>query len=62
MERVLFIEDNTTGINAVRYNETEKVDVFTLNGTRILQNVELKKVHTLPKGVYIVKGKKYIVK
>lgn len=49
---------NTTSINAIMAGQP--VDVYTLTGTKVLSGATSLK--DLPKGIYIIKGKKAIVK
>ena len=52
------------GIDSIN-NETateERVDVSTIDGLRVLQRATQSEVGELPKGIYIIKGKKVIVK
>ena len=46
--------DDTTGINVIQSNTEQNDEVYTLSGVRVKGN--------LPKGIYIVNGKKQIVK
>ena len=42
---------------------TDKADVYTLNGMLYKRDVDLNKLNIeLPKGVYIINGKKYLVR
>ena len=55
-----FVDENTTGISDI--NTKTKVDsdaVYNINGQYVGKNVDM---NTLPKGVYIINGKKKIVK
>ena len=58
----LLIEDNTTGITNTVYNKTGLADVYTIDGTRRLSKASTDEINALPKGVYIVNGKKIIIK
>lgn len=52
------------GIDSIN-NETateERVDVYTIDGLRVLQRATQSEVGELPKGIYIIKGKKVIIK
>lgn len=40
----------------------ERVDVYTIDGLRVLQRATQSEVGELPKGIYIIKGKKVIIK
>ncbi|MBF1612479.1 MAG: leucine-rich repeat domain-containing protein, partial [Prevotella sp.] len=51
-----------TGITNNVYNKTELVDVYTIDGTKRLSKASKEEMNTLPKGVYIVNGKKLVIK
>lgn len=53
--------DEATSINAVLRNG-EKADVYNINGIRISSAATASQVETLPAGVYVVKGKKVVVR
>ena len=54
------IDGETTGIFEIKANERTVTDgVYTINGQYVGKNVDM---NTLPKGVYIINGKKKIVK
>lgn len=57
-----FIEGITTGIINNIYNKTENVDVYTIDGIKRLSKANINEINALPKGVYIVNGKKIIIK
>jgi hypothetical protein len=64
-----FIEDVLSGINEIEA-ETEgdaqgdvRGDVYSLNGTLLKRNVNVNRLNSiLPAGLYIVNGKKVVVK
>ena len=56
------IEDSTTGITNTVYNKAGLADVYTIDGTRRLSKASTDEINALPKGVYIVNGKKIIIK
>ena len=60
-----FIEDVLTGINEIEA-ETEgdaQGDVYSLNGTLLKRNVNVNRLNSiLPAGLYVVNGKKVVVK
>ena len=58
----LLIEESTTGITNTVYNKAGLADVYTLDGTRRLSKASTDEINALPKGVYIVNGKKIIIK
>ena len=58
----LLIEGNTTGITNTVYNNSGLADVYTIDGTKRLSKASTDEINALPKGVYIVNGKKIIIK
>ena len=56
------IEGTTTGIINNIYNKTENVDVYTIDGVKRLSKANVNEINALPKGIYIVNGKKIIIK
>lgn len=56
------IEGTTTGIINKIYNKTENVDVYTIDGLKRLSKASVNEINALPKGVYIVNGKKIVIK
>ena len=58
----LLIEGSTTGITNTVYNKAGLADVYTIGGTRRLSKASTDEINALPKGVYIVNGKKIIIK
>ena len=56
------IEGTTTGIINNIYNKTENVDVYTIDGIKRLSKASVNEINALPKGVYIVNGKKIVIK
>ena len=56
------IEGSTTGIINNIYNKTENVDVYTIDGVKCLSKANVNEINALPKGVYIINGKKIIIK
>ena len=56
------IEGSTTGIINNIYNKIENVDVYTINGVKCLSKANVNEINALPKGVYIINGKKIIIK
>lgn len=58
----LLIEGSTTGITNTVYNKAGLVDVYTIDGTKRLSKASTDEINALPKGVYIVNGKKIIIK
>ena len=56
------IEGSTTGITNTVYNKTGLADVYTIDGTKRLSKASTDEINALPKGVYIVNGKKIIIK
>ena len=58
----LLIEGSTTGITNTVYNNSGLADVYTIDGARRLSKASTDEINALPKGVYIVNGKKIIIK
>lgn len=56
------IEGSTTGIINNIYNKTENVDVYTIDGVKCLSKANVNEINALPKGIYIINGKKIIIK
>ena len=56
------IEGSTTGITNTVYNKAGLADVYTIDGTKRLSKASTDEINALPKGVYIVNGKKIIIK
>lgn len=56
------IEGTTTGIINNIYNKTENVDVYTIDGIKRLSKVNVNEINALPKGIYIINGKKIVIK
>lgn len=52
----------TTGISNVKNTNNQKVDVYTLTGVKCMSNATTETINNLPKGVYLVNGKKIVVK
>ena len=61
-EDFLLIEGSTTGITNTAYNNSGLADVYTIDGTKRLSKASTDEINALPKGVYIVNGKKIIIK
>ena len=61
--RYLFlIEGTTTGIINNIYNKIDNVDVYTIDGIKRLSKANVNEINALPKGVYIINGKKIVIK
>ena len=58
----LLIEGSTTGITNPVNNKAGLADVYTIDGTKRLSKASTDEINALPKGVYIVNGKKIIIK
>ena len=56
------IEGSTTGITNTVYNKAGLADVYTIDGAKRLSKASTDEINALPKGVYIVNGKKIIIK
>ena len=57
-----FFIESTTGITNTVNNKAGLVDVYTIDGTKRLSKASTDEINALPKGVYIVNGKKIIIK
>lgn len=51
-----------TGIDNIVANAGGKVDVYTVNGVNVLRNADAAAVKALAKGLYIINGKKVVIK
>ena len=56
------IEGTTTGIKNNIYNKIDNVDVYTIDGIKRLSKASVNEINALPKGIYIVNGKKIVIK
>ena len=56
------IEGSTTGIINNIYDKIENVDVYTIDGIKRLSKASINEINALPKGVYIINGKKIVIK
>ena len=56
------IEGSTTGIINNIYNKIGNVDVYTIDGVKCLSKASVNEINALPKGVYIINGKKIVIK
>ena len=57
-----FFIEGTTGITNTVYNNSGLADVYTIDGTKRLSKASADEINALPKGMYIVNGKKIIIK
>ena len=57
-----FFIEGTTGITNTVYNKAGLADVYTIDGTKRLSKASTDEINALPKGMYIVNGKKIIIK
>ena len=57
-----FFIEGTTGITNTVYNNSGLADVYTIDGTKRLSKASTDEINALPKGMYIVNGKKIIIK
>lgn len=53
---------STSSIESVADETSDLINVYTTSGLHILKNADKTALNTLPKGIYIVNGKKYIVR
>lgn len=56
------IEGSTTGIINNIYNKIDNVDVYTIDGIKRLSKANVNEINALPKGIYIINGKKIVIK
>lgn len=56
------IEGTTTGIKNNIYNKIDNVDVYTIDGVKYLSKANINEINALPKGIYIINGKKIVIK
>ena len=61
-EDFFLIEGCITGITNTVYKNAGLADVYTIDGTKRLSKASTDEINALPKGVYIVNGKKIIIK
>lgn len=59
---ITYIIGDTDGIDNIVANAGGKVDVYTVNGVSVLRNADAAAVKTLGKGLYIINGKKVVIK
>lgn len=57
----LFINYSTSGIDSVEA-DSETLDVYTIHGILILRNASEEQIKSLAPGIYLAKGKKFIVR
>ena len=60
--KFFLIEGSTTGIINNIYNKIDNVDVYTIDGVKCLNKANTEEINALPKGIYIINGKKIIIK
>ena len=54
-------EDNPNGIADIRNNDSKPIDVFTIEGKKIA-TLKNKEVKNLQRGIYVINGKKILIK
>lgn len=59
---VYIIGTGVSGIDNIVANAGGKVDVYTVNGVNVLHNADAAAVKALAKGLYIINGKKVVIK
>lgn len=63
LSRISLLKAIPSGVSELTSQDTGICDVFTLQGTIVRKNVAFKDAFTnLPKGIFIVNGKKYLVR
>lgn len=58
----VYVISTGTGIDNIVANAGGKVDVYTVNGANVLRNADAAAVKALAKGLYIINGKKVVIK
>lgn len=56
------LDSKLSGVNGIGADFSGKVDVFTLDGRVVMRGADASKLSELGNGIYVVNGKKYIVK
>lgn len=59
---IVYIIGTGSGIDSIVANAGGKVDVYTVNGVNVLRNADAAAVKALKKGLYIINGKKVMLK
>ena len=59
-QHIVPLSTNTTGINGITQTEDEPFDIYNLQGRKVKSKAT--DLNGLPKGIYIINGKKYAVK
>ena len=59
-QHIVPLSTNTTGINGITQTEDEPFDIYNLQGQKVKSKAT--DLNGLPKGIYIINGKKYAVK
>ena len=55
-------KDGTVGVEAVELTPDTIVDVYNLQGVRVLRDAKVTDIINLPAGIYVAGGRKYIVR
>ncbi len=62
-QRMITFDDTETGINEVGVSEQGAVDVYTISGVKVRSQVDASHAtEALPQGIYVVNGKKVVVR
>lgn len=59
---IVYIIGTESGIDSIVANAGGKVDIYTVNGVNVLRNADAAAVKALKKGLYIINGKKVMLK
>lgn len=59
---IVYIIGTGSGIDSIVANAGGKVDIYTVNGVNVLRNADTAAVKALKKGLYIINGKKVMLK
>ena len=54
--------DNTNSIESIAGNEATDNNVYNLQGILVIKNASAEQINALPAGLYIVNGKKVVVR
>ncbi|MCM1220880.1 MAG: T9SS type A sorting domain-containing protein [Lachnospiraceae bacterium] len=52
----------TSAVSKIGIDVNSEVDVYNMQGVRVLKNVSTSAINSLPKGIYIVNGKKVVIR
>lgn len=61
-KKIIVRKNRTSGIESVSVNKELPVDVYSVSGVAVLRNATEAQIKALPAGIYIVAGRKVVVK